>query len=383
MPIENHDWPSIVALNSVSMLAQVGQFGIPFVVLPLWLAQHGADTLQLSLFASSLWLGQFPGLALAPRLTQRYSAKAVIGMSLLATALALVAMALGLPALWIPAAILAGFGQGLRWIGLEPWLYRIAPGHACGKLIGFHETLIALAPIAAPFLSAWWGVEGNAPLWLGIAFVLVAAVPLLWAHEVPITVTSLSATASESLFDYPKEKVFILGAGIALVGGMSEAAFIGLFPIFGQENLWSAEQIANLLTTFGLGGLLFQYLAGWLADHRGMVFTTLCCTVFTAIFSVVLTFDLNPQMLHAAVFCLGGLVTAYLTLALIASAKTQGGNMSRNMSLISIIYTLSAVAGPLLGGTAVNALGGNGLMWALATFAVAMTVCLARMGTKR
>ena len=114
-----------------------------------------------------------------------------------------------------------------------------------------------------------------------------------------------------------------------------------------------------------------------------MAFTTLCCTVFTAIFSVVLTFDLNPQMLHAAVFCLGGLVTAYLTLALIASAKTQGGNMSRNMSLISIIYTLSAVAGPLLGGTAVNALGGNGLMWALATFAVAMTVCLARMGTKR
>jgi len=61
-----YDWRSIAALNVVSTLAQVGQFGIPFIVIPLWLEQQGATTFQLSLFASSLWLGQLPGLHWAP-----------------------------------------------------------------------------------------------------------------------------------------------------------------------------------------------------------------------------------------------------------------------------------------------------------------------------
>jgi hypothetical protein len=69
-----YDWRSIVALNAVSTIAQVGQFGIPFMVLPLWLEQHGASNLELSLFASSLWVGQLPGMHWAPRMTDRFGA---------------------------------------------------------------------------------------------------------------------------------------------------------------------------------------------------------------------------------------------------------------------------------------------------------------------
>lgn len=89
MNTANYDWRSIAALNTVSAFAQVGQFGIPFVVLPLWLEQQGATTLQLSVFASSLWLGQLPGLYWAPRVTQMLGAKRVILIALLATVLAL------------------------------------------------------------------------------------------------------------------------------------------------------------------------------------------------------------------------------------------------------------------------------------------------------
>jgi MFS family permease len=162
---------------------------------------------------------------------------------------------------------------------------------------------------------------------------------------------------------------------------MSESAFIGLFPVFGTAHQLDAAQIASLLASFGLGGLLMQYVAGWLADHRGLAFASLCCCIGTAVVALALTCALGPLLLHAAVFCLGGLVTAYLTLALIGSAKTQGGSMTRNMSAVSMVYTLSAVVGPLAAAGAMHALGGNGLMWVVAGFALLMAVYVARVAS--
>lgn len=383
-PSTPYDWRSIAALNTASTLAQIGQFGIPFVVLPLWLAQQGASTAQLSLFASSLWLGQLPGMYWAPRMTHGLGARRVVLMALLATALALGLLATGWHALWIPAGLLAGFGQGLRWIGLEPWLYNIAPGHARGRLVGFHESLIALAPIVAPALCGWLGTEGHTPLLLGIGFVLVSAMPMAWATEEPRNplAPSPSVGGSTPFWRLPKETVLLIGVAVALFGGMSESAFAGLFSVYGQTRQLDATQIASLLISFGVGGLLLQYAAGWLADHRGVAFACLTCSACAAGIAVLLTFELNLVGLHMAVFALGGLVTAYLTLALIASAKATGGNMARNMSVVSMVYTATAIVGPLLAGGAIQLLGGNGLMWTLAAFAVVLTAWLALIASQ-
>ncbi len=381
---DNTDWRSITALNAVSTLAQVGQFGIAFMVVPLWLAQKGMDAWSLSLYASSLWVGQLPGLALAPRLCHSFGARRVILAGLMCTVVALGALAFGPSIFWVPAGVLAGFGLGLRWIGLEPWLYHIAPSHAQGRMVGFHETLIGLAPIIAPALAAWVGLSGVAPLLIGIAFTVSAVVPLWWARSDPHRATAdTEALVATKFWPLPKESIFVLGVGIAFFGGMTESAFIGLFAVFGEERHFSGEQIAGLLTTFGLGGLLMQYLIGWLSDHRGMVVASLVCSVGTALLTLVLLLPLTALALHAALFGLGGLVTAYLTLALIAATKTADGSMARNVSALSMIYTTSAIAGPLVAGAAVHALGGKALIGCIGVFAVMMTVYVARCATAR
>jgi len=384
MNTANHDWRSIAALNTVSAFAQVGQFGIPFVVIPLWLEQQGATTLQLSVFASSLWLGQLPGLYWAPRVTQMLGAKRVILIALLATVLALGLLATGVHALWWVAGLLAGFGQGFRWIGLEPWLYNIAPTHARGRLVGFHESLIALAPIVAPALCSGMGIDGAKPLLLGMGFAMVAALPMLWATEEPRSVPdpSLPATRTQPRWRLPSETALLIGVIVALFGGMSESAFVGLFSVYGKAHQLDVAQIASLLISFGAGGLLLQYAAGWLADHRGIAFACLTCSVCVAGVAVALTFPLAMVWLHVAVFALGGLVTAYLTLALIASAKARSGSMATNMSLVSMVYTATAIVGPLLAGSAIKWWGGNGLMWTLAAFAVVLTAWLAQVASK-
>lgn len=372
------DWRTISALNLVSTLAQVGQFGIAFVVLPVWLAAQGLDATQLGMFASSLWLGQLPGLALAPWLCQRIGARWVIVAGLICTVTAFGGMALAAWPYWLLGGTLAGFGLGLRWIGLEPWLYRIAPAEARGRLVGFHETLIALAPIVAPVLAGFFGLQGRAIFWIGALFALGAMLPLFFARMPvgdPGDLPSRSAPVQR--LAPLRERLFRQGVVIALVGGMMEAAVSGLFALFAQGRGMTLDLTADLLAVFGLGGLLMQYAVGWLADHRGVGAAAISCAAGTALVSVALVLPLNHALVMLAVFLLGGFITAFLTLALIASTTTPSGNMASNVSMISMLYTLSAVAGPLLAGASIKATDGNALMWFTAAAAVVMGIALA------
>ncbi len=380
----DYDWRTIAALNLVSAMAQVGQFGIAFVVLPVWLAQQGLDATQLGMFAASLWLGQLPGLGLAPWLCQRLGHRWVIVCGLLCTLTALAWIALAGWPFWMMGGSLAGFGLGLRWIGLEPWLYRIAPVHARGRLVGFHETLIALAPVVAPLLAGFFGLQGAAVFWIGAVFTLGALLPLAYAR---VAADDVAAQPIQRVHVSPmrslNERIFKLGVVIALLGGMIEAAVSGLFALFAQDRGVSISQTADLLAMFGLGGLLLQYAVGWLADHRGVGIAALFCAVGTALVSVVLTLPLDYALLMAAVFMLGGYITAFLTLALIASTTTNSGNMASNVSMISMLYTVSAVAGPLIAGGAIKATHGDALMWLTAAAAVAMACAVAMVGPSR
>jgi MFS family permease len=371
------DWRTIGALNMVSTLAQVGQFGIAYVVLPVWLSAQGLDATQLGMFASSLWLGQLPGLGLAPWLCQRIGARWVIVAGLLCTVTALGGIALGGWPFWLLGGTLAGFGLGLRWIGLEPWLYRIAPAQARGRLVGFHETLIALAPIVAPVLAGYFGLQGRAVFWIGSLFTLGAMVPLAFARA-PAVERASPPTHNTPGNRLPplRERLYRQGVVIALVGGMMEAALSGLFAVFAQGRGMSIDMTADLLAVFGLGGLLMQYGVGWLADHRGVGTAGLCCAAGTALVSVALVLPLSHTLVMLAVFLLGGFITAFLTLALIASTTTPSGTMASNVSMISMLYTLSAVAGPLIAGATIKATDGDALMWLTAAAAMVMGMAL-------
>lgn len=371
------DRRTIIALNLVSMLAQIGQFGIAFVVLPVWLVEQGLDATQLGMFAASLWFGQLPGLGFAPWLCRRFGDKEVVLLGLLCTIFALFFSAIVGWHFCLLGGALAGFGLGLRWIALEPWLYLIAPAHARGRLVGFHETLIALAPIVAPMLAAKTGLHGKSIFWIGAGFTLSATIPLYFAKAAPIdTPQVLSGDARSNIVPAPRDYIFKQGVVIALLGGMAEAALSGLFAVFAQGRGYSVVEMTNLLAVFGVGGLLMQYPVGWLTDHTSLAASAICCAIGAAMVSIVMTLPIGYIPMQAAVFLLGGFITAFLTLALIASTTTKSGNMAQNVSLLSMLYTVSAVAGPLIAGIVMKATHGNALMWFIALTAIVMAITL-------
>jgi hypothetical protein len=70
------------------------------------------------------------------------------------------------------------------------------------------------------------------------------------------------------------------------------------------------------------------------------------------------------------------LITAFLTLALIAATKTPTPDMAWNVSSLSIAYSLSAVVGPVVAGGAMTATANAALMVFTAVVAGVMVVVL-------
>jgi MFS family permease len=108
---------------------------------------------------------------------------------------------------------------------------------------------------------------------------------------------------------------------------------------------------------------LLQYPVGWVADHRGLRFAILICAASTAILVIIAALPIGFTGLAITIFALGGTITAYLTLSIIAATKAGDGDLSINVRKVSMVYTASSIFGPLIAGTAIKTLGSEALLW--------------------
>ena len=384
------DWRNIVLLNAASTLAHFGQVGIGFIFLPLWATHRGLDAIELGVLSSALFLGMLLGVMIAPQCKQRFSAKQIAYFSLLLASIILAVLPSLPAATWKIAALSLGISVGLRWLALEPWLYQITPQSLRGRVIGFHEMLLAATLIFAPLASLWLGVESNLSFYAGAVVVICAFFPLAlspYVKDLPTEVKS-SQTDAQVQVDQPKSTaerlhlratklrqnwagpMFQLGFCVALIGGVVDGAFTGLFPLFALSKSWSADETAMLLTVEAIGGILFQYPLGWLADHRGVLLASLTCLALTCAAAVMMVLTTSVSVGFFPLFILGGGLTSFLTLGLIAAARPSVRPIDMNVSRVSIAFSGGAVLGPLIAGLSASLFGANTLAILIASLSV-------------
>ena len=405
-PVALVRWRAIGALTAVSALTQIGQFGIGFMVLPVWLAHQGLDAPRAGLFSAAQWAGMFAGLLSAPRLVGRFGARRTVLLALVATVIAFASIrALTWPQ-WIVPGFLIGLGMGLRWIANETWLYRLVPADASGRVVGMHEALIAVAGVIGPALAAWYGVDGPIIFMAGAACTLVAAIPL-WlagsdaadeaktqgnqlvrASEADEVVEGTESNEATDALQAARstqyaagtqangiDSLIALGMVAVVVGGLGDGALFGLFPLFAGGRGLSVTQTATLLTCFGAGGMVLQFPVGWLADRTGLATAVMVCAAISAL--SIVSFGLAAPaswLLSASALLLGGLNSAFLTLGVYAAASSAKAALIHNMRLISLTFCASSIVGPLLAGLAMKALGNDMLIWQLALASGALAV---------
>lgn len=359
---------TVVALNLASALAQIGQYGIGFVVLPVWLAARGLGPFALGVLGALQWFGMLLGIRLAPWLVARVGARrgVVAGLALGVAGFALLVHAPGRG--WAPAAALLGVGLGLRWIALEPWLYALVAPHRRGRIVGVHETLIALAPIVAPAAAAALGMHGTWLLGLGAGASLLALAPLALAGA--------SAPAPRAERGGPIGlRALRLAIVIVVGGGVVEGAFTVLVPLLGQAWQLAPQRVVALLAVFGVGGLLLQYPIGWLADHQGSRRSAALAALVALVCCVALGSGVQPRA--PLLFMLGGVLNAFLTLGLIAALGAPGVSPTRAIGAVSMAFTAAAGLGPVLLGSALQRIGAQALPWALSGVLALLLVALA------
>ncbi|RDK00317.1 MFS transporter [Paraburkholderia lacunae] len=371
-------WPAIAALTGVSALSQIGQFGIGFMVLPVWLAHRGLDAPRAGLFSAAQWTGMLAGLLIAPWLMERIGAKRTVSLGLAATLVAFATMSALWWPLWLVPGVLTGFGIGLRWIANETWLYRLVPAESSGRVVGVHEALIAAAGVIGPALAAWCAVDGRTTFAAGAAFTFAAALPLwLTASDKPPVGAARPVrpnspkhrlTRSESI-----GPLVSLGMVVVAAGGIGDGALYGLFPLFADAHGLTATQTATLLTLFGFGGMALQFPVGWFADRAGLAAAVIVCATLSTLAICGFAMTAPASWLAAAsALLLGGMNSSFITLGMYAAACSDKAALTRNMRLISLTFTGSSIAGPLVAGFAMNALGSDMLMWQLAIMSGAL-----------
>lgn len=373
------NWRAIAALNAVSTFAQLGQFGVGFLVLPIWLVARGLGAIELGLFGAASWAGMLVGLLVTPKLLKQFTSKRVVFFGLIASAAGFLLIPQVAWPLWLLPAFLIGFGMGLRWIANETWLYRISPQTIVGQVVGFHEALIALSVIFGPLLVVWFTTQGNQVVLLGALFSAIASLPLLFVASEKI---QQSIQPEDKLGFFEVDKITMLGMILAAAGGLMDGAFTALFPVFGLGRGFAEAQIGSLLAVIGFGGLVLQLPLGWFSDKFGFIKASLLAAVATALAALAMAFVAMPFNLFSSVgFIFGGFVASFLTLGIIAAASASDhSHMAQNMSKVSIAFTVSSIIGALLAGFAAASLGSDALLWlvALASGALAAIFALHR-----
>ncbi|OUL87728.1 MFS transporter [Paraburkholderia hospita] len=367
-------WRAVVALTAVSTLSQIGQFGIGFMVLPVWLAHQGLDAPRAGLFAAAQWAGMFVGLWFAPRLIERIGSKLTVTLGLAASLIAYASFgALSWPA-WILPGMLTGLGIGLRWIANETWLYSLVPADKSGKVVGVHETLIASAGVLAPALAVYGGVSGTLVFVSGSLLTLAAAIPLwLTRSSAPPPALKPQQVARGKRLELGP--IVCLGLVTIAVGGIGDGALYGLFPLFADSRGLTATQTATMLACFGIGGMVLQFPVGWLADRAGLAATVIVCALTSTAAIVAFSFAPSASLAYVgAALVLGGMNSAYITLGMYAAACSDKLAITRNMRVLSLAFTACSIAGPLFAGSAMKALGNDLLMWQLAIMSGALMI---------
>jgi MFS family permease len=376
---KNIHWRGIIALNAVSTLSQLGQYGVGFIVMPMWLASRHLEAVQLGIFGAFEWLGMLIALLITPKLLKQYTSKEVIFLSLVLSSLGFLFAIFSNWPLWIVSALLIGFGIGLRWIANETWLYRIVPKNILGQIVGVHEALIALGAIIPPALVLMLSTANNNILLLGILFNLLAMLPLLMiASEETIKAPPVQSIVQPKISFFKNVKMTKLGMFLAGACGLVDGALTSLFPVFGSGRDFSEMQIALMLTVIGIGGLALQYPLGWLSDRKGLIRASLLAAFITLFVTSMMAFaPIGYHSLVALSFIFGGMTASFLTFGIIAAASvTDDDHMAENMSKISISFTVCSMFGALIAGFSTGSFGSDALLWLVALVSGVLTCIL-------
>jgi MFS family permease len=341
----------LIAMICISAVGTT--MGLTWPLLSLILDARGISSGLIGLSAASQSLSIFAVAPLAPRIVARFGVLRVVLVTIAATAGMLALLPLHVdPYGWIPIRFFLGASVSLLFIAGLTWINQTAIDGSRGLVGGLLGFLWSAGFAAGPVIIMFAGIEGWPPFLCGIALVIAAALPLLFAGDLA---PRIAADGPRPRFRrlFPSAAVALLAAPMLAVADSINDSFLSLH---GLRNGFSRQDAVLLLTTLLIGVTLGHLPIGWLEDRIER------CKVLVATIFVTLLLNLGVivavpigWLAWPVVFLWGAGLGGVWTVAFaMIGDRFRGAELAAATTLSSMLYGVGSTLGPIIAGHAME-----------------------------
>ena len=282
------------------------------------------------------------------------------------------------PEAWLVLRFIMGAGLALPWLVGETWINTVATNNTRGRMLALYSIALFSGFAIGPFILDRVGIMGWAPFLIGAGGIFLAVVPI-----------ALAAALAPRMPAHPDTGVFgaFLLAPVAMiagvVGGLLELGHFAMLPVYALQAGSMEAEALRLLTIFMAGGIVLQFLIGWLADRVSARTVLIGSALLFALIAASLSITSDPWLRAAAVFVMGGLGIGFYTLGLThIGQRVRVHDLAVANAAFLITYQVGAMVGPTVGGIAMGVWRPHGFVAAMIAAALIGALAMTLVGRK-
>ncbi|QED46806.1 MFS transporter [Cytobacillus dafuensis] len=254
---------------------------------------------------------------------------------------------------WFFLRLLIGIGDHALHFGTQTWITSFSPEHKRGRNISiyglFFGTGFAVGPLMAPLIK----MNEALPFIISSALCLIAWLFLFTLkNDYPEQTVEVNSF-KETMKRFSKATKYGWVAFLPPLGyGFLESSLNGSFPVYGLRIGLDVSSVSLLLTSFAIGGIVFQLPLGLLSDRYGRR-NILMVILFAGFLSFAAASLLEEMMIALAVclFIAGMVVGSTFSLGISYMTDLMPRNMLPTGNLLcGVAFSIGSLIGPYFGG---------------------------------
>ena len=332
--------------------------GLQGTLLGLRGEMEGFSTFSLSLVMSAYFVGFLFSSQVTPKLIRRVGhvrVFAALGSTI--SAVLILYPLLVEPWAWIAGRVVIGFCFCGVYVTAESWLNDSSSNETRGSALSVYLMVQMAGIVAAQYIVSQGDVSGYILFIIPSVFVSLAFAPILlsirptpqFAQTKPMTILKLIEVSPLGCF------------GMFLLGGVFSAQF-GMSAVYGSRAGLSIGEISLFVSVIYVSALLLQFPIGWLSDRidrRLLIMGVGFVGGLGALIAFFVPGSFTVILISAAI--LGGTSNPlYALLIAYVNDYLDREDMAAASGGLLFINGIGAIAGPLIVGWMMDAMGANG-----------------------
>jgi len=345
------------------------------IVLPVRLGIERVPEFQSGLVMSAYYLGFVLGSARIQAMIRRAGhIRSFAAVAAILTAAAMVHALIFDVWVWAALRVVAGFCMAGLYAIIESWLNVKSSNDNRGQVLSIYVVTIYAASFGGQFLVNIGTVQGNELFCVVGLAVVLSLVPVVLTRVAGPEIDKIKAMSLMALY-----RASPLGAVVTCGAGLLSGAFYALGALYANGLGLSVFHVSLFMGAPIFGGLALQYPIGWLSDRydrRTVLLGVLAGALISSVTVILISVKQGPFAgTLGAVFVFGGCLAAIYPIAVSQVYDyIERAEMVAASGGMLLIWSLGAVAGPLIASALMGRFGSEAFFIYLTVVALALLI---------